>query len=275
MNAMTSQTVSRQFEELDPGVLVVCGDQGERSQICDLLEAEGFLARGVETGAEAEAALRLEDADLIILDGRLRDGGAMAVCRRLAVSYTAPIIMISDSADVTDRVIALEVGADDLLSRPFNSRELLARARALVRRSRALLSARIPGMDGGRRPVRGAQSWRIDAITRKLTGPTGDTAVLTPGEVALLYVFLARPGQPVTGEIAAEELPGLSANHFRTSIVRLRRKMMKAGFEADTVKTLRSGGYFMEEDVAALCAGSQGFAASPRQMSEVDRSPAL
>jgi len=101
---MTSQTVFRQFDELDPGVLVVCGDQDERSQICDLLEAEGFLARGVETGAEAEAALRFEDADLIILDGRLRDGGAMAVCRRLAVSSAAPIIMTSDRADVTARV---------------------------------------------------------------------------------------------------------------------------------------------------------------------------
>ena len=119
----------------------------------------------------------------------------MAVCRRLAVSYAAPIIMISDSADVTDRVIALEVGADDLLSRPFNSRELLARARALVRRSRALLNARIPGMDGGRQRVRGAQSWRIDAITRKLTGPTGDTAVLTPGAQEQAVVPIPPSGQ--------------------------------------------------------------------------------
>lgn len=244
---MTSPAPSHGSDDTDPRVLVVCGDAKERGSICSLFENEGFETHGVETSTEAEATLGRTGVDLIILDGRFGDGGAIAVCRRLAVATIAPIIMISDLCDVTERVIALEVGADDLLSRPFSSRELLARARALVRRSRVLL-----GSTGAASRVADQQLWGLDLITRKLSGPSGEPAVLTPNELSFLHGLLERPGQPVTPEVASHEFGAtVSADFLRTLAVRVRRKMAKAGFGTDVIRTLRGGGYYIDVGAAA------------------------
>lgn len=226
----------------DPRVLVVSADPAERRLLACLLDAQGFQTEGVASAGDAENILRAQEVDLIILDGPLRDGGAIAVCRRLAVTDTVPIIMISDASDSTERVIALEVGADDLMGRPLNGRELVARARALVRRMRAL-RASVPGPKGP-----SDQAWRLDPVKRTLSGPGGKKAMLTPQEMALMHLFLTNQGQPVTAELAAEQIgPNqFSTTSFRTSIVRLRRKLGRAGFSQFTIKTLRSGGYFVE-----------------------------
>jgi two-component system OmpR family response regulator len=243
----------------DPRVLVVCGDAEERTQICHLLETEGFETQAVQTESDADSALASDRADLIVLGGRFGDGGSMAVCRRLAVTNAAPIIMISERSDVTERVIALEVGADDLLSRPFNSRELVARARALVRRSRVLLGVAKTKSGGEvRRPDEvssdtGPQRWSFDPLTRKLTGPLGDHAVLTQSEGGLLLAFLNRAGEPLTHATAFSDEEPMSPVHFRTMVVRIRRKAKAAGFQGDIVLTLRGGGYYMDRAVAIEC----------------------
>jgi DNA-binding response OmpR family regulator len=213
-------------------------DPGRRAETAGVLRNAGFTAHESETAAAADAG-RSPVFDLIVLDGQLGEGGVLAVCRRLVVAQDAPILILSDVAEVTDRVLALELGADDLLGRPFDSRELLARARALLRRS-------TPRVPPSALPPRTGEG-ELHRPTRTLIGSEAVRVTLTPTLLAVLEIFLSRPGEALSAEEVAKALGGaVSISHFRTTIVRLRRKLQEAGFDPDHLASVRSDGYRLD-----------------------------
>jgi DNA-binding response OmpR family regulator len=179
--------------------------------------------------------------DLVVVDNGAGEGAAMSFCRELK-GRGPPIMILSEASDVADRVIALELGADDLLGRPFHKRELLARARALVRRS-----------TGGSGPADPAPLPRMGVLhteTRMLVGPDKAKIMLTPNVFEVLRVFLSRPDEPLSAEEVTGLIPGaVSVSHFRTTIIRLRRKLAEAGFEAGMLASVRSDGYRLDRRI--------------------------
>lgn len=231
-------------------ILIVGADVESRSGLTGLFEAEGFRtlqAASVEAATELMAAVAV---DLVVLDERLSGGRAYGFCRRHAVEGGAPVILLSENADVVSRIVALEVGADDLLSTPVDNRLLLAQARALMRRGDTRL---------GRTTAPSLDSWRLDPVSREAIGPNGRRLRISPQEVSLLNMFLDNPGVVFTTETAAHWIPTLkqdTSTGFRTAMSRLRRKLDELNC-GEVIQTVHGAGYMYRPswvDVASYAA---------------------
>jgi len=226
-----------------PRVLIVGHDEDHRSTIAETLGRGGFTTTESPSASLADDPNRQADFDLIVLDGRLGQGGAVTISRRLAESQNAPIMILSDTADVAERVIALEVGADELMARPFDGRELVARARALVRQAVPKVRA------APARPA--ANSAALYLRTRTLVGPNKARVLLQPMLVSMLRLFLSRPGDLLNTEDVAKYLQTpVAGTQLRSSISRLRRKLAEAGLDPDLVVSVKKLGYRLEGSVA-------------------------
>lgn len=218
-------------------VLVVSAGIEVRAGLVDLFADEGFRtleACSVEAATELMATVAI---DLVVLDERLSGGRAYGFCRRLAVEGGARVILLSDNTDVMSRIVALEVGADDLLPTPVDGRLLLAQARALMRRCDTRLGRTHPGPS--------LDSWRLDPVSREAIGPNGRRLRISPQEVSLLNMFLDNPGVVITTETASRWIPTLkrdTTTGFRTALSRLRRKLddLDCG---EVIKTIHGAGY--------------------------------
>ncbi|MBX9860387.1 MAG: response regulator [Sphingomonas sp.] len=221
-------------------VLVVDDDASIRDAIAEFLGAQGYAVRTASNAASCERTLAAAPADLIVLDVMMPGEDGLSLCRRLAPAGT-PILMLSALDDVTDRIVGLEVGAWDYLTKPFEPRELLARVRALLRRPAADRTdpARI---DSG---VTFA-GWRLDGEERRLRDPSGRILALTEGEHALLAAFVRRPGRILTRDVLLDLARGLDAASYDRAIdiavSRLRRKLAEAD-AAPLIETVRGVGY--------------------------------
>lgn len=218
-------------------VMVVSSSIEVRVGLFDLFEGEGFRtlqACSVEAATELMATAPI---DLVVLDECLSGGRAYGFCRRLAVEGGARVILLSGNTDVMSRIVALEVGADDLLPIPVDNRLLMAQARALMRRCDARLDRAHP------RPS--LDSWRLDPVTREAIGPNGRRLRISPQEVSLLNMFLENPGVVITTETASRWIPTLkhhTTTGFRTALSRLRRKLddLDCG---EVIETIHGSGY--------------------------------
>ena len=220
-------------------VLVVDDDPGIREVLTEYLARHGYEAEGVGSAAEMDRALEARRPDLIVLDVMMPGEDGLSVVRRLA-GNGPPIVMLSAMGEDTDRIVGLELGADDYLPKPCNPRELLARIRAVLRRPRDAAGG---GDDG---PALCFAGWRLDLMRRGLTRPDGEAVTLSAGEFALLRAFAESAGRVLTRDQLLEKARGQDADVFDravdVSISRLRRKL-DDGSGLELIHTLRGEGY--------------------------------
>ncbi|MGB8146445.1 MAG: response regulator [Chromatiaceae bacterium] len=224
-------------------LLVVDDDKHIRALLTRYLTQEGFAVAGVEDGAAMDEWLARNQADLVILDLMLPGEDGLSVARRLRRESRVPIVMLSARGEDIDRIVGLEVGADDYLAKPFNPRELLARIRAVLRRQPA---PDPPAPEDPEAPVEVFGPYRLDAKRRELTRD-GDPLALTSSEFDLLQVFLARPNRLLNRDSLLDLLKGYERSPFDRSmdvqVARLRSKIEPDTKHPIYIRTVWGKGY--------------------------------
>ena len=235
-----------------PHILIVDDDREIRELLAGFLCKHGYR---VATAADGRAMLQQLDGgrfDLIVLDLMLPGEDGLSLCRRLRVESSLPIIMLTALDEETDRIIGLEMGADDYLTKPFSPRELLARIKAVLRRSGGIL--RTSGDKPGRCLV--FAGWRLDIGKRELRTPDHVLMPLTAGEFDLLAAFAEHPQRVLNREQLLDLSKGRDAAPFDRSIdvqlSRLRRKIEPDSRNPSLIKTVRNGGYIFTPDVKSV-----------------------
>ncbi len=226
-----------------PHVLVVDDDPGIRELVSDYLGQNDFRVTAVADGRAMQAIIADQVVDLVVLDLRLRAEDGMTLARRLRDDSEIPIVMLTGRSDEADRVMGLELGADDYLTKPFSPRELLARIRTVLRRRRAEVRQ---GKPEGIRAYR-FDGWELNLNTRRLTARDGRTVSLSNGEFSLLVVLLGAPNRI----LSRDQLLDLSRLHndevynrsIDVQILRLRRKIEEDPAEPRYIRTERGAGY--------------------------------
>lgn len=232
-----------------PHLLFVEDDDGMRVLVTRLLRESGFRVTGCRSGAEMWSLLPDLTVDLVLLDVMLPGASGFDLLRALRARGTLPVIMLSARNEEADRVLGLELGADDYVAKPFGRPELLARIRAVLRRS-----AIAPTPVAAARPeALTFAGWRLDLRSRALTDPEGAAVDLSGAEHDLLLVFLEHPGR-VLGrdqilEMSRGRLAAPSDRSVDTLVSRLRRKLEPPEGTAPVIKTVRGSGYMLAAKV--------------------------
>ena len=233
-----------------PHILVVEDDAEISRLISKYLRANNFHVSNMADGRDMDRFLEDSRVDLVVLDLMLPGEDGLSLCRRLRTHSAVPVIMLTAKGDELDRIIGLEMGADDYLSKPFNPRELLARIRAVLRRA----SAGAPLADRRARTL-AFLGWQIDCVLRELKDPSGTRIVLTGAEFCLLQVMCERAGRVLSREQLLDLTQARSAGSLGRSIdvliSRLRRKIERDLREPEIIRTVRSGGYLFAPTVEA------------------------
>ena len=233
---------------LVPHVLIVDDEADMRELLCDLIESNGLRATAVDDGATMRAQLAGGDYALLILDLRLRREDGLTLARAVRGSSAIPIMILTGKGDETDRILGLELAADDYLMKPFNPRELLARVRALLRRAGGeLVPARAPRGQPAEHDVSCFGDWRLDFSARTLRDQNNQPCALTPSEYALLEAFVRNANRVLTRDKLLENLRGEHADVFDRTIdvliLRLRRKIERNPCHPEFIRTERGIGY--------------------------------
>jgi two-component system, OmpR family, response regulator len=236
---------------MEAHILVVDDDAAIRDLIREYLAENDFKVSTAETGADMDRVLGVEVVDLVILDLKLPDEDGLAIARRLRESLDLPIIILTGRKDEADRVMGLELGADDYVTKPFSQRELLARIKAVLRRT-----------EGKREKRRGESvraykfsGWELNTGTRRLRSPAGEPVDLTNSEYALLVAFLRAPQKVLSRDQLLESSrlhDDIYDRSIDVQILRLRRKIEKSPNQPDLIKTERGAGYFLNSAVETL-----------------------
>ena len=230
-----------------PAVLVVEDDPGLRVLIARALQQNGFAVFQASSGPEMWSTLEQRPVDLILLDVMLPGKNGIDLCREIRGRHDVPIIFVSARVDETDRVIGLELGADDYIPKPFGTRELIARVRAVLRRRPSKSDVSEASAEQAR-----FAGWCVDMRRRSVYSPSGASIELTGAEFDLLASFIGSP-QRVLGrerliELSRVRLGDSSDRSIDVLVSRLRRKLSSAGQSAPIV-TVRGVGYMLTADV--------------------------
>jgi two-component system OmpR family response regulator len=220
-------------------LLIVDDDSEIRAELGAYLSAHGFRIETAANGAEAEHLLAEHAFDVMLLDLWLGSENGFDVLRRLRQIGDTPCIMVTAQDEVTDKIVGLELGADDYLVKPVNLRELLARIRALIRRSG-------PGGESGKSPD-GDADWKFDPMRRSLRAPDGTPVPLTTAECDLLIELVSKEGQPQTRDELCRRVFNREWSPYDRGldgiIVKLRRKLEPNPDNPLVIKTVRGRGY--------------------------------
>ncbi|ACB97327.1 response regulator [Beijerinckia indica] len=235
-------------------LLIVEDDPDIRQLIGELMRNEGFHIEEAENAAAMDATMTRIRPDLLILDLMLPGEDGLSICRRIRTHSIMPILMLTAKSDEIDRVVGLEMGADDYLVKPFGPRELLARVRALLRRAAALspvMSSRRFAFD----------RFIIDLDARQVTDDKGLALTFTSAEFDLLACFVQRPRRVLTRDQILNQIRGRITDPFDRTvdmlISRIRRKLDAACPGSNLISTIRNGGYLFTAPVkpAPQCSG--------------------
>jgi two-component system, OmpR family, response regulator len=236
-------------------VLIVDDDRGIRELLAQYLEKNGMRVSLAANGREMRATLENGAPDLIVLDLMLPGDDGLVLCRELRAGKfrAVPVLMLTARSEETDRIVGLEMGADDYLAKPFAVRELFARIRSVLRRTRMLP----PGMQvTDSAPVLAFGDWKLDTTARHLLDAEGTVVALSGAEYRLLRVFLDHPQRVLTRDQLLNLTQGRQADAFDRSIdllvSRLRQRLLDDAREPRYIKTLRNEGYVFSSSVETL-----------------------
>jgi two-component system OmpR family response regulator len=226
-----------------PHILLVEDDNEISALLTRYLRGNDCRVSAAKDGREMDGVLATSRIDLIVLDLMLPGEDGLAICRRLRAASHVPIIIVTAKGSELDRIIGIEMGADDYLGKPFNPRELLARIRAVLRRTS---SAAVTPAHGGARTLSFA-GWTLDCALRELRDPGGARVSVTGAEYDLLQALCERPGRVLSRDQLLDITQGRTAGVFERSVdilvSRLRRKIEPDPGHPAFIKTIRSGGY--------------------------------
>lgn len=230
-------------------ILLVEDDRDIADMLAETLVQNGYVAVTAQSGAEMDRLLRRQSFDLVLLDVMLPGEDGFSICRRLRADARTPIIMLTAVAADVDRIIGLEFGADDYVTKPFNTRELLARIKSLLRRA-SYGTAR-----PNREEVMTFAGWRVDPVARSLRDSEGSQVFMTTAEFDLLVALCANAGQVLTREqllsFTHAGVAGPVERSVDVHISRIRQKIEPNPKDPSFIKTVRLGGYLFTPTVEA------------------------
>jgi two-component system, OmpR family, response regulator len=232
-------------------ILVIDDDPEIRQLLRTCFEREGYLVAEAGCALEARAALAKGSVSLVTLDLTLGSDDGLSLAREIRANGDTPIVMVSGKGDAVDRIVGLELGADDYISKPFNLREVLARVRAVLRRRD--MNSTVPAAAQSKHEAFQFAGWTLDLTSRELRDTTGAARDLTTGEFNLLEIFVRRPHHVLSRDEIMDLLKGHDYSPLDRSIdalvSRLRKKIDDDASKPALIKSVRGVGYMLATDV--------------------------
>ncbi len=226
-------------------ILIVDDDAEIRGLLGDYLRANGYEASAVADGGEMWKALSRSKVDLVVLDLMLPGEDGLSLCRRLRAESDTPVIMLTARGEETDRIVGLEMGADDYVAKPFSPRELLVRIKNVLRRTRSLPT----NLRADEARALSFAGWRLDTVARHLVSADGVVTPLSGGEYRLLRIFLSHANRVLSRDQLMLLSKGHEADPLDRSIdirvSRLRHRLRDDPAEPRIIKTVRGEGYVL------------------------------
>ncbi|MDG5747873.1 response regulator [Qipengyuania sp. XHP0207] len=228
-------------------LLLVDDEPGLREPLAEYLSGQGFSVLEAESAAAARTKLAETTPDLVLLDIMMPGEDGLSLCRHFVETRDLPVILLTARGEATDRIVGLEIGADDYVTKPFEPRELVARIRSVLRRAER---APAPIEEN---PVYRFEGWALDPLKRKLTDPDGTTVPLSTAEFRMLRAFCDHPRQVLDRDRLLDMVQGREAQLFDRAVdnqvSRLRRKIETDSRNPQLIQTVRGGGYRLAADV--------------------------
>jgi two-component system OmpR family response regulator len=231
-------------------LLLVDDEPALREPLAEYLVRQGFAVTQAASAAEARSRLRDELPELVLLDIMMPGEDGLSLCRHLADAHAIPTILLTARGEPMDRIVGLEIGADDYVVKPFEPRELVARIRSVLRRS----------AKGGPAPAEDElfefEGWQLDPLKRRLTDPEGAMVSISSAEFRLLMAFLEHPRQVLDRDRLLDMVQGREAHLFDRAVdnqvSRLRRKIEVDSKAPTLIQTVWGGGYMLAADVRRI-----------------------
>jgi len=231
-------------------LLLVDDEPSLREPLAEYLARQGFVVRQAEDAAKARSALLEETPDLVLLDIMMPGEDGLSLCRHLSETKHLPVIMLTAKGEAMDRIVGLEIGADDYVTKPFSPRELLARIKAVLRRAG---EARVRAPDAD---TYGFGPWLLKSGERELVGEDNVAIPLSTGEYNLLHAFVTHPRRVLSRDQLLDLSQGRELAAFERSIdnhiSRLRKKIEADPSNPKLIKTVWGGGYMLAAEVKRL-----------------------
>ena len=228
-------------------LLLVDDEPGLREPLAEYLSGQGFSVLEAESAAAARTTLAETTPDLVLLDIMMPGEDGLSLCRHLVETRDLPVILLTARGEATDRIVGLEIGADDYVTKPFEPRELVARIRSVLRRSE-----RAPIVQDEELVYR-FDGWTLDPLKRKLVDPDGATVPISTAEFRMLRAFCDHPRQVLDRDRLLDMVQGREAQLFDRAVdnqvSRLRRKIEADSRNPQLIQTVRGGGYRLSADV--------------------------
>ena len=236
------------MEQSEPTRLLLVDDEPAlREPLAEYLSRQGFAVREAASAAQARSLIRDELPELVLLDIMMPGEDGLSLCRHLAEAHNVPTILLTAKGEAMDRIVGLEIGADDYVVKPFEPRELVARIRSVLRRS----------AKGGGTAVEDEdylfEGWRLDPLKRRLIDPEGALVPISSVEFRLLLAFLDHPRQVLDRDRLLDMVQGREAHLFDRAVdnqvSRLRRKIELDSKNPTLIQTVWGGGYMLAAEV--------------------------
>ncbi|PNU04155.1 response regulator [Novosphingobium guangzhouense] len=231
-----------------PARLLLVDDEASlREPLGDYLSRQGFAVVQASSAAEARSRLRDAKFDLVLLDIMMPGEDGLSLCRHLVEAQDVPVIFLTARGEATDRIVGLEIGADDYVVKPFEPRELVARVRSVLRRASRAAPAAVEN------EAFEFEGWRLDPLKRRLIDAEGAVVAISSVEFRLLMAFLEHPRQVLNRDRLLDMVQGREAHLFDRAVdnqvSRLRRKIEQDSRNAQLIQTVWGGGYMLAADV--------------------------